>query len=301
MTNTSPDWELYRTFLAVVGGGSLSAAARDLGLTQPTVGRHIDTLERALGVVLFARSPTGLTATEAAFELRPHAEAMAGAASAIQRAASGLASGVAGAVRITASEVVGAEVLPSILADLHDDYPQLVIELVLSNRVDDLLRRAADIAVRMVRPEQAALVARHVGKVRGGLYAHRRYVDKHGLPKSVEDLAGHAIVGFDTHLPAVAGIDAFAARYNRDLFAFRSDSDLAQIAMVRAGLGIGGIQHGIARRDKDLVPVLPRTISFSLEMWLAMHEDQRANRRLRLVFDRLATALLSQVNVPVPR
>ncbi len=300
MADPTPGWELSRTFLAVMAGGSLSAAARDLGLTQPTVGRHIDALEKALGVVLFARSPSGLTATEAAVELRPHAEAMAGAASAMVRAASGLADDTGGVVRITASEVVGAEVLPPILADLREDYPKLVIELVLSNRVDDLLRRAADIAVRMVRPEQAALVAKRVGKVRGGLYAHRRYVDKHGLPKSIDDLARHAVVGFDTRPPILAGVEAESAGWNRDLFAFRSDSDLAQIAAIRAGLGIGGLQHGIARRDKDLVPVLPRVVAWSLDMWVAMHEDQRANRRLRLVFDRLATALKSQVNAPAP-
>jgi DNA-binding transcriptional LysR family regulator len=301
MIDPSPGWELYRTFLAVMTGGSLSAAARHLGLTQPTVGRHIDALEEALGVALFARSPHGLAATEAAVELRPHAEAMAGAASAIVRSASGLASGIAGTVRITASEVVGAEVLPPILTALHADYPRLVIELVLSNRLDDLLHRAADIAVRMVRPTQAQLVARHVGEVRGGLYAHRRYVERRGMPKSEDDLAGHAIVGFDTQPPNVSGVEDLAARYNRDLFAFRSDSDLAQIAMIRAGLGIGGIQHGIARRDRDLVPVLPRTISFSLDMWLAMHEDQRANRRLRLVYDRLAVGLAAQVKARAPR
>ena len=111
----------------------------------------------------------------------------------------------------------------------------------------------------------------------------------------------HAVVGFDTHPPAVAGIAALAARYNRDLFAFRSDSDLAQIATVRAGLGIGGIQHGIARRDKNLMPVLPRAVTWSLDMWLAMHEDQRVNRRLRLVFDRFAKGLKSQVKAPAPR
>jgi DNA-binding transcriptional LysR family regulator len=288
-----PGWELYRSFLAVMQGGSLSAAARILRLTQPTIGRHVAALEQSLGVALFTRSPQGLAATDAALELRPHAEAMAAAAAAMVRAASGPASGVAGTVRITASEIVGGEVLPPVLAALREEHPGIVIELALSNRNEDLLRREADIAVRMSRPAQAALVVRRIGRVHGGLYAHRHYIARHGMPDSMDAVADHAVVGFDTQAPAIAELDAIDI--NRDLFAFRSDSDLAQIAAIRAGFGIGGMHRAIARRDADLVPVLPHAFRFSLDMWLAMHEDQRASRRMRIMFDWLAAALSDYV------
>ena len=171
----TPEWDHYRTFLAVVVTGSLSGAARSLGLTQPTVGaRHIETLEAALGTPLFTRSPGGLRPTEAALALRPHAEAMAHAAEALVRTASGEADAARGVIRLTASDVVGAEVLPPILTDFREDHPRIAVELVLSNRSEDLLRGEADIAVRMVRPTQEALLAWRIGQVRLGLFAHRR-------------------------------------------------------------------------------------------------------------------------------
>ena len=159
MNHPDPGWDLYRTFLAVLHEGSLSGAARSLGLTQPTIGRHVDALEQAVGFQLFTRSQHGLAPTEAAAELRPYAEELSATAAALLRVASAQGGAVRGAVRITASEVIGAEVLPTILTGLHQQYPELVIELVLSNAVEDLLRRDADIAVRMVKPSQGALVA----------------------------------------------------------------------------------------------------------------------------------------------
>jgi DNA-binding transcriptional LysR family regulator len=292
MARAEPGWELYRTFLAVLREGSLSAAARRLRLTQPTAGRHIAALEAALGVALFTRSPSGLVATSAAVDLAPHAEAMAAAAEALRRAASGESQEERGTVRLTASEIMGAEVLPPMLARFRARHPGIAIELVLNNRTEDLLRREADLALRMARPPQAALVARRVGTVGIGLYAHRRYVDAFGLPRSVEELLRHPLIGFDRDDSAWRSIaDASPLPVTRELFAFRSDNDLAQLAALRAGLGIGGCQHGIARRERDLVPVLPRSLAFSLEMWLALHEDLGASRRVRLLFDHLAGEL----------
>src|SRR5580704_316405 len=195
--STPPDWDLYRSFLAVLAEGSLSAAARRLGLTQPTLGRHIEALEEALGgAVLFTRSPSGLNPTEAALALGPHVEAMAAAAEALLRTASGEIDAARGVVRITTSEIMGAEVLPAILTGFHEQWPEVTIELVLSNRQEDLLRRDADIAVRMARPRQEALVARHVGDVTLGLFAHQRYLAAHGTPTSLAD-AAHSAIGFD--------------------------------------------------------------------------------------------------------
>jgi DNA-binding transcriptional LysR family regulator len=289
----TPEWDHYRTFLAVVATGSLSGAARALGLTQPTVGRHVEALEAALGAALFTRSPGGLRPTDTALALKPHAEAMAHAAEALVRTASGEADAVRGVIRLTASEVIGAEVLPGVLTDFREDHPEVAVELVLSNRPEDLLRREADIAVRMVRPTQEALLAKRIGSVRIGLFAHRRYLQKHGEPTSLGQ-AGHAAIGFDRD-PSVARAAAeLEIPADRDFFAFRSDSDLAQLAALRAGFGVGACQLGVARRDPNLVQVLPG-LGFTLEMWVVMHEDLKSNRRMRLMFDHLVEALSAYV------
>jgi DNA-binding transcriptional LysR family regulator len=286
----APDWDHYRTFLAVVATGSLSGAARNLGLTQPTIGRHIEALEAALGgAALFTRSPGGLRPTETALALKPHAEAMAHAAEALMRTASGEADAVRGVIRLTASEIIGAEVLPPILTEFREDHPQVSIELVLSNRQEDLLRRQADIAVRMVRPTQEALLARRVGTVGLGLFAHRRYIQKHGEPSSLT-APGHAAIGFDRDPSLVRAVAELGIPSDRDFFAFRSDNDLAQLAALRAGFGVGGCQLGIARRDPNLVQVLPG-LGFELEMWVVMHEDLKTSRRMRLMFDHLVRTL----------
>ncbi|MDP1738394.1 MAG: LysR family transcriptional regulator [Caulobacter sp.] len=285
------DWNLYASFREVMRQGSLSAAARTLGLTQPTLGRHVAALEAGLGTALFTRSPQGLIPTAAALELLPRAEEMHAAAEAAARAISGGPSGETGVVRITASEIIGGVVLPPILAAFRALHPAVVIELVLTNRNEDLLRRDADIAVRMVRPVQSALVARRIGSVGIGLYAHRRYAQAHGLPATLDDLAAHPVIGFDRDDTARRSVAAEGPMVSREAFAFRCDSDLAQLAALRAGFGIGGCQAGIAADEPDLVPVLPDAIRFELEMWLAMHEDLRAVVRVRLMFEHLAASL----------
>jgi DNA-binding transcriptional LysR family regulator len=287
---SEPDWSLYRAFLAVMTEGSLSAAARALGLTQPTLGRQVAELERALGVALFTRSPQGLKPTGAALDLRPHAQAMAGAASALVRAASGAADTARGVVRLTASEIISAEVLPPILADVRSLHPGVAVELSLDNQQQDLLRGAADIAVRMVRPTQDALVARRLADTHLGLYAHRRYVEAEGRPAALADLKGHGLVGFDRETPFLRALMQ-RLPLSRDDFTLRADSDLAQLAAIRAGCGVGFIQHGLARRDPDLIPICPGQIGFHLEVWLVMHEDLRATSRMRTLFDHLAEGL----------
>jgi DNA-binding transcriptional LysR family regulator len=283
-------WDLYRSFLGVLRFGSLSAAARELGLTQPTLGRHVDALEVSLGTSLFARSRHGLAPTPAALALLPHAEAMEAAALALVRAASGEADEPAGAVRVTASNFIGAEVLPAMLTEFRERHGAIAIELVLSDRNQDLSRRDADIAVRMVRPTQKALVARRLGHVRIGLYAHRRYLARRAMPKSIDDLAAHDVIGFDRDNSAMRAMGTGLA-ISRELFALRTDDSAAQLAHLRAGFGIGGCQLGVAARHPELVPVLAGQIGFKLEMWLVMHEDLKASRRVRLLFDHLARTL----------
>jgi DNA-binding transcriptional LysR family regulator len=287
----APNWDLYRTFLAVLEERSLSSAARALGLTQPTVGRHIDALEQGLSVELFVRSPNGLAPTEAAIELRPHAEVLAAAAAALLRSVTTRDGAMRGTVRIAASDMIGAEVLPPILADLGQDHPELAIELALSNDVADLLRRDADIAVRMVEPGQKALVVKRIGAIKVGLHAHRRYLKRHGTPASLDELMGHALIGFDRETAVVRSMQQRLPALRRSLFRLRTDSDLAQLAAIRAGYGIGACQVALARRDRNLVPVLPRLFELDLPTAVVMHEDLRGNRSCRTVFDALVAGL----------
>jgi DNA-binding transcriptional LysR family regulator len=288
MADDLPAWDLYRSLLGVIETGSLSGAARKLGLSQPTLGRQIAVLEGQLGVALFTRSPSGLQPTEAALALKPHAEAMAASAAALIRAAAPDEEG-RGVVRITASDIVGGIVLPPILAELRETHPRLELELALANRNEDLLRREADIAVRMARPTQGALFGRRIGGSEVRLFASAGYIQKHGQPESLRDRTGHTIVGFD-HIPDYADRVISDLPISRDLFDVRSDNDLAQIAMIQAGVGIGAVQTTLARR-LGLVPVLAGQFSFPMEMWVVMHEDLKSTRRMRLVFDALVEGL----------
>lgn len=289
------DWTLLCSFLAVLRRGSLSAAARDTGLTQPTIGRHIDELEASLGVALFTRSPAGLIPTEAARSLLPHAEAMETAFAALVRTAraGGDATQPRGIVRISASEIMGTFVLPPILAEIRSRYPGIVFELALNNRTDDLLRRDADIAVRMTRPKQDGLVARKLGSVMLGLHAHRHYAERFGRPTSVEDLSRHHVVGFDRDDHSARSVAGGKLPISREVFSMRIDSDVAQIMSVRAGLGIGMMQKAMAKGDPELLPILEDEIIINLECWLAVHQDQRNLPPVRTVFDGLVAGLVA--------
>jgi len=279
MARGEPSWDELRSFRAVLRDGSLSGAARRLGMTQPTLGRHIESLEHALGVALFTRSARGLTPTDAALHLAPHVEEMAAASAALARAAAGEAAPDQGVVRVTASEVIGCEVLPPLLASFRFANPGVAIELALTSRNEDLSRRDADIAVRMIRPTQNALVARRIGESKIGLFAHRSYLDAFGTPLTLDDLKTHRLIGYDQDDRSFRAAGALAIQMSRDSFGFRCDNDLAQLAALRAGLGIGGCQENIAKRYPDLVRLLADTITFPLEVWLVMHEDVRETPR----------------------
>jgi DNA-binding transcriptional LysR family regulator len=289
---SQPDWDHCRAFLAVLDTGSLSSAARLLGTAQPTVGRQIAAFEEALGGgSLFTRSPTGLEPTDLARALEPQARAMATAAEALARTASGEADDVRGAVRVTASTVIAIEVLPPILAGFQEQWPGTVIELSPSNEQEDLLHRSSDIAVRMARPTQTALVARKIGISRMKFYAHRSYLQRRGVPTSLRDLRDHTLIGYDRFIiPERFSRDA-GFRIDRDLFAFRTDSESAQIAALRAGIGVCPCQESIAVRDPNLVPLTVDGFHWDLEVWVAMHEDLRSIRRMRLMFDALAEGM----------
>ncbi|MEO6918097.1 MAG: LysR family transcriptional regulator [Collimonas sp.] len=293
MTIQEPGWDLYRAFLAVLEEGSLSGGARSLGLTQPTIGRQIEALEQALGVKLFTRSQTGLTPTDTALALRPFAENLRITANALRRAST--AASHRGTVRITASDVVGAEILPPILTALREAHPDIIVELVLSNRSQDLLQRDADIAVRMVQPSQAALIARKVGVIPLGLFAHRRYLEQAGRPAGVADLKQHALIGFDQETSYIRNMQKHGLPLSRDMFSLRTDNQLAQLAAIRAGYGIGMCQTPLAMHSPDLQPVLARVVKSELPTWIVMHEDLRSSARCRIAFDALVAGVSSYI------
>ncbi|OCP35012.1 LysR family transcriptional regulator [Ensifer sp. LC163] len=298
MSKIEPSWDYYRTFLMVLKEGSLSAAGRELGLTQPTVGRHVDAMEEMLGFPLFTRSPQGLLPTDAAQALRPYAETLAATSAALLRAASGQQDTVSGTVRISASEVVGIEVLPPILAELHAQYPDLTIELSASDAIEDILRQEAEIAVRMAAPSQDALVALHIGAVPLGFHAHRRYIERRGMPKTLADLSRHSLIGYDRETAAIRAIIARSPDLPEVRFALKADSNLAQLAAIRAGFGIGICQNALAARDPDILPVLADGFTMKLETWLVMHENLKTAPRCRVVFDALAKGLRAYIRQP---
>jgi DNA-binding transcriptional LysR family regulator len=285
--NNSVHWDDQRVFLAVLDQGSLSAAARHLRVTQPTVRARIAALERSLGITLFTRSVRGLVPTLQARELSEAARAMARASDAFVRAAGAPPGEAAGVVRLSVSEFVGVAVLPTMLRRLRDRHAGLVIEIETSNASANLLEQEVDLAVRMTPPRQAALVARKVPSIPLGFFAHADYLAARGTPLVIDDLAQHDLIGPDR---SVADLDAIARLLpglGRQPFVVRTDSHPAQLAAVRARLGIGIIQCAIGRMDRELVPVLSDAAIGALDTWIVTHEDLSDTPRVRAVFDHL--------------
>jgi DNA-binding transcriptional LysR family regulator len=288
---TALDWNLMRSFVATVRTGSLSGAARSLAISQPTLSRHVTELERQLGIALFERTGRGLAPTEAALALVPAAQAMADAADELARAAAGRGQQVEGTVRLTASEVVAARVLPPILAELREREPGIATVVVASDAVANLLRREADIAVRMMRPAQASLIARRIGTWPIGAYAHHSYLERRGRPRRPDDFATHDLVGFEHGDDIERGFRAQGAAIDPRRFALRTEHQLVYWEAIRAGLGIGFAARWLARQDAGIEAVMPELRIPPLTMWLAVHREIRGNRRIRLVYDFLAERL----------
>jgi DNA-binding transcriptional LysR family regulator len=285
------DWTLLRSFLAVVEGGSLSAAAKAIGATQPTLSRHIRELETALGVILFTRSAQGLDPTKAALTLVDDARAMGAAAEALALKAQGRSQQLFGTVRITASVIVANLMLPPILAALRQAEPSIQIEIVASDTNQNLLRRDADIAIRMADPTQNALIARKLGETPIGLFATRAYFDRCGRVASKADLRRHDLIGLDRSdflIRAFAGRDI---ELTREEFALRTDDGMLTWNLLLAGAGIGVGQVVLARRHPELEQVDAGLRLGALPVWLVMSEEVRTNARIRRVADFLSSAL----------
>jgi DNA-binding transcriptional LysR family regulator len=289
------DWALWRSLLAILREGSLSGAARALDVAHPTIRRHLDELEQRLRAPLFLRSPSGLVPTELALSLRDGATAMESAACLLVRTVSADAGAVAGTVRIAASDIIGVEVLPPILAGLKARYTGLSFELSLSNSIEDVLRHDADIAVRMTRPAQDDLVARRIGVIPLGLYARDSWIARHGEPASLTDLiASGSLIGQDRESTFIRVLANAGFRAGATDFGFRSDSDAAQLAALRAGLGVGICQKPLATRDPALRQVLP-DFTHGLETWLVHHPSLRRAKHVRATVDGLASGLTAYI------
>lgn len=282
---TEIDWNLIKSFVAVAESGSLSAAARKLSASQPTLGRHIGELEQALGVTLFRRGRHGYELTEAGSTLFERGKAVSEQASAFSLLALGSVEAIEGTVRIAASEVVAAYVLPEMTMRLGIEEPGIEVEIVASNQVENLLRRDADIAIRMVKPAQNELMARRVCDIELCACAAKSYLDRRGRPLKPADLVDHDLVGFDRGDEIIRGFTQHGIPVTRSSFRFRADNQIVLWEAVRAGNGIGLGQEPLADRDPLIEKVLPDLPLPVLPVWLAMHRDVRTSVRIRRVVD----------------
>lgn len=283
------DWSSLQLFLVLAEAGSLGRAVHQLGQSQPTLSRQLALLEERLGQVLFERHARGLRLTAAGEHLLPAARRMREAAREFAMTLAAREQTLAGTVRLTASEIFCAHFLLPVLRALRERHPEIQVELVASNEIENLQERSADIALRMVRPVQPTLVARRLADFPLGLYAHRGYLAHAGLP-TLATMASHQWLGFDRSDQMLRGFAQAGFKVGRDYFGLRCDNQLVVWEAVRSGLGIGVGPDALAARDADLVRVLPEITIPPLPLWLTAHRELRDTPRLRLVFDHLAGA-----------
>ncbi len=292
--SVSFDWNQARAFLATAEEGSLSAAARALGQTQPTLSRQVAALEEDLGVTLFERVGRSLSLTRSGLELLDHFKAMGEAASQISLTASGQSQAIEGHVRITATNMMATYHLPAVLKRLRETAPGIEVDVVASNEVRDLKRREADIAIRHVRPEQPDLIAKLAGETSGHLYASKKFLDKQGRPKSAAELSTYDFIGVDDPermLPILNGLGLSLTRKN---FKLTSASGTVILELVKAGLGVSALTEEIAALNPELELALPDLEAIPIPIWIVTHREIHTSRRIRLVFDLLAEALQSR-------
>lgn len=285
------NWKLIPSFLAAYEHGSLLAAARALGTSQPTVGRHVTELETQLGSVLFERTGRGLAPTPTGERLAEAARAMETGALALLRGVNHAKATLEGAVRISASQPVACVLLPPLLARMRQSLPGIAVELVVSNAVSNLLRREADIALRMVRPDQASLITKRIGTVQLSSCAHSDYLRRRGTPRTPADLLQHELVGNDRLADIEQGFQRVGLVIARERFRLRTDDLMAYWGAVRAGLGIGFVSNYLIREDPAVQTLLPRLRIPALPIWLTVHREIRGSARIRAVYDFLAREL----------
>lgn len=285
------DWNRARAFLVTAEEGSLSAAARALGMTQPTLGRQVTALEEELGVALFERVGRGLALTPSGLELMDHARAMGEAAGLMSLSASGQSQSIEGKVIITTDEVTAVHTLPSMIVDLHKAEPGITIEVISSNSVKDLRRREADIAIRTAPLTDPDLIARKVQEGYGHLYASPDYLAAHGPFNTRSELAGGTFIGFTNNAPLIDMLNSVDINVSSDNFIAMSDSILVQWELVKRGMGIGIMEEGVGNSENLICEAAPWLDPFSFPVWLVAHRELHTNRRVRFVYDWLAKAL----------
>lgn len=286
------DWNQAKAFLATAQEGSLSAAARVLATTQPTVGRQVAALEEALGVVLFDRVGRSLALTPCGMDLLEHVACMRDAASRLSLTASGRSQSVAGRVCITAAEGMSCYHLPKVLARLREVAPAIEVEVLASNSVRDLRLREADIAIRHVRPEQPELISKLVRTMKAHLWAATRYLKASGRPQTLADLERAPFVGFEDPDRMVEYLQALGLPLTRNNVRVSSNSGVATWEMIKQGLGIGLMTDDLGCATEGVEVVLPEQVSIDVPVWLTTHRELHASRRVRLVFDLLAESLV---------
>lgn len=289
--NSEPDWALWRSFLAVAETGTLSAAARQLNSSQPTIGRHIDALEQSLGLILFERTLQGFKANETALRLGEQVRNAQQALGEARNIAEGQSQDLSGTVRITASEVTGHYILPQMLVKARQAYPAIELEIVPSDSPENLLMREADIAIRMFRPTQLDLITKHVGDAPVCACAHQSYLDRKGTLTNGADLAGHDLIGFDRSDIILDGARQLGWNLNRHDFALRTDSQTLGWELIKSGLGIGFAQTNLVEETDGMVPLLPNLNIPALPIWLTTHQELFTNTRIRAIYDLLSDQL----------
>lgn len=285
------DWNQARAFLVTAEEGSLSAAARSLGLTQPTLGRQVAALEEELGVTLFDRVGRSLSLTQAGLELLDHVRAMGDAAGRVSLTASGQSQAIEGQVCITASDAMSAYHLPPVLKRIREVAPAIEIEVVAANALRDLRRREADIAIRHVRPDHPDLIAKLVRQTSARLYASTAYLESRGRPTCASDLSEWPFIGFEQSGRLLAGLNERGLTLTKNNFKLVTDSGVAGWEMVKQGLGIGVMVEEVAAMTPEVECVLPDLEPFQVPIWLVTHRELHTSRRIRLVFDLLSEAL----------
>lgn len=285
------DWNRARAFLVTAEEGSFSAAARALGMAQPTLGRQVDGLEEELGVTLFDRVGRRLVLTPSGVELLDHVRTMGDAASRVSLTTSGRSEALEGSICISASEVTSAYVLPPIIQGLREAHPGIEIELVATNAASDLRRREADIAIRNFRPDHPDLVAKKVKDVAARLYATRGYLERIGRPKEAEDLSRAEFVGFDHGPLLMNGLNALGLRLTPKNFPVITPNHLVQWALVKQGAVIGVMTETVGEPEPLVEQALPELDPFVTPVWLTAHRELKSSRRVRTVFEFLAEAL----------
>jgi len=285
------NWNRARAFLVTAEEGSLSAAARALGMAQPTLGRQVAALEDELGVALFERVGRGLTLTPNGLELLDHVRAMGDAAGRVSLAVGGQSQSIDGTICITASEIYSAYLLPPIIEKLRREAPGVEVEIVVSNAEIDLRRREADIAIRSFRPTQPDLIAKKIKDDRARLYAAVSYLDRIGNPRSPEDLSRADFIGFDTTDMVLNGLNELGLSLTPRNFPVLTGNHLVHWELVKQGVGIGIVPESLGEAEPLVRQALPELDPMVFPMWLTTHRELNTSRRVRMVFDLLATEL----------